>query len=753
MVNAPTPSPGGGPGGKSLVSFCFCSAGFSAGTHKTTKRVHSYSFSRSSEDRESRERAFICSSSLSSIASGGSEESELSTAETGPPAPSAVSGQCHNTHTHCSCVRSYGARTGSLTCSARLPHRELSGCAVNSPRMVSGSLASAYQPVSMGIAHNPPRLQNSIQPAHTQILGHSFHYSESVRCTCTACRTRCPPGKGRDRTGPSNRDELRVLQLVFHSSKEGRWVTTDLGFARSEPISPKTILQNDNAETDISVNTPPRLVCSNRSERHVLSCVHSPSPQTVSALCVRGVGIPIQSTTVRAVSLSPCIYESSGSGVKAPERERCSHFGLPRRLAYNSAFSTDALRAQRLNTSASRPSGSSGQLGKEQTLPYAEDLFSRDGTGLDRFIGTFNRSARPINSDLPWFFPREERGPSQTISEAPGKYGSSRDTARAAPYETASALASRSSPEESVARRHSPCNHYTCVSSNIHPVVRPCVSESRGFHETDLLACCCTHRCIQHGWGATYNGLAASGVWTAPQLHWQINCRELWAVYLGLLRFATELRGKDVLVRTDNTATVAYINRQGGLRSRHMSHLARHLLLWSQKHLRSLRAIHIPGSLNTVADALSRAARPREWRIHPQTVQLIWKKFGRAQIDLFASPDDTHCRLFYSLTEGSLGVDALTHSWPRGMRKYAFPPVSLIAQTLCKVRQDEESLLLVAPYWTTRNWFPELMLLATAPPWRIPLRKDLLSQGGGTLWHPRPDLWDLHVWSLSAHKV
>nr|XP_055049505.1 uncharacterized protein LOC129434990 [Misgurnus anguillicaudatus] len=179
------------------------------------------------------------------------------------------------------------------------------------------------------------------------------------------------------------------------------------------------------------------------------------------------------------------------------------------------------------------------------------------------------------------------------------------------------------------------------------------------------------------GWGATYDELTASGVWTAPQLHWHINCRELWAVYLGLVRFATELRGKDVLVRSDNTATVAYINRQGGLRSRHLSHLARHLLLWSQKHLRSLRAIYIPGSLNTAADALSRAARPGEWRLHPQTVQLIWRKFGRAQIDLFASPDNTHCRLFYSLTEGSLGVDALAHSWPRGMRKYAFPPVSL----------------------------------------------------------------------------
>ncbi len=67
---------------------------------------------------------------------------------------------------------------------------------------------------------------------------------------------------------------------------------------------------------------------------------------------------------------------------------------------------------------------------------------------------------------------------------------------------------------------------------------------------------------------------------------------------------------------------------------------------------------------------------------------------------------------------------------------------------LCKIREEEEQFLLVAPYWPTRTWFPELMLLVTAPPWQIPLRKDLLPQRWGTLWHPCPDLWKLHVWSM-----
>ncbi len=217
----------------------------------------------------------------------------------------------------------------------------------------------------------------------------------------------------------------------------------------------------------------------------------------------------------------------------------------------------------------------------------------------------------------------------------------------------------------------------------------------------------------------------------------------LLAVWLALRCFKTLLHERYVLVRTDNTATVA-INHQGSLRSCRMSQLACHLLLWSQKQLRLLCAIHVPGKLNRAADELSRQpALPGEWLLHPEVVQLIWRRFGDAQVYLFASPDTSHCQLFYSLSEGTFGTDALAHSLPRGLRKYAFPPVSPLAQTLCKVRDDEEQVLLVAPYWTNLSWFPELMLLA--PPWQIALRRDLLSQRGGTL---HPDLWNLHVWSL-----
>ncbi len=108
------------------------------------------------------------------------------------------------------------------------------------------------------------------------------------------------------------------------------------------------------------------------------------------------------------------------------------------------------------------------------------------------------------------------------------------------------------------------------------------------------------------GWGATCNGQAASELWTGPRLLWHINCLELWTVHQALWQFRPLLLGKYVLVLTDNTAAVSYINRLEGIRSHRMSQLARHLLLWSHTQFKSLRAVHIPRKLNRAADALSR---------------------------------------------------------------------------------------------------------------------------------------------------
>lgn len=52
----------------------------------------------------------------------------------------------------------------------------------------------------------------------------------------------------------------------------------------------------------------------------------------------------------------------------------------------------------------------------------------------------------------------------------------------------------------------------------------------------------------------------------------------------------------------------------------------------------------------------------------------------------------------------------------RPMKVCSFPREPARTDTV-RLREDEEQVLLVAPFWHNRTWFPELVLLMTAPPW------------------------------------
>ncbi len=108
------------------------------------------------------------------------------------------------------------------------------------------------------------------------------------------------------------------------------------------------------------------------------------------------------------------------------------------------------------------------------------------------------------------------------------------------------------------------------------------------------------------GWGAVMSGHPARGLWRGQHLAWHINRLEMLVVFQAPRHFLPDQRNHHVLVRTDNTVVVFYINHQGGLRSHPLYRLANQILVWSQSKLLTLRAVYIPGRLNVGADSLSR---------------------------------------------------------------------------------------------------------------------------------------------------
>ncbi len=76
------------------------------------------------------------------------------------------------------------------------------------------------------------------------------------------------------------------------------------------------------------------------------------------------------------------------------------------------------------------------------------------------------------------------------------------------------------------------------------------------------------------------------------------------------------------------------------------------------------------------------AAMAPWWWWSPEVVKQIWRVFGQAQVDPFATLQTSHCPLWYSLTHPApLGLDAMVQTLPR-LRLYAFPPNVLLPGVL-----------------------------------------------------------------------
>ena len=108
------------------------------------------------------------------------------------------------------------------------------------------------------------------------------------------------------------------------------------------------------------------------------------------------------------------------------------------------------------------------------------------------------------------------------------------------------------------------------------------------------------------GWGAHSGQDSTGGLWSHLEKHLHINLLEMKAVFLALQFFKKTCQNNQVLIASDNTSVVAYINKQGGTRSAELCALMWRILTWCNQNNVTLRARHIPGSLNVIADGLSR---------------------------------------------------------------------------------------------------------------------------------------------------
>ena len=141
------------------------------------------------------------------------------------------------------------------------------------------------------------------------------------------------------------------------------------------------------------------------------------------------------------------------------------------------------------------------------------------------------------------------------------------------------------------------------------------------------------------GWGAHLDQNSTKGLWSDWEKRLHINVLELKAVSLALRDFKDQCQNQTVLVATDNSTVVAYINKQGGTHSAEMCALLWKIMTWCHHYHITLKARHIPGCLNVMADLLSRSnqVQSTEWSLHPQVFKQICQKWFTPHVDLFAT--------------------------------------------------------------------------------------------------------------------
>ena len=117
------------------------------------------------------------------------------------------------------------------------------------------------------------------------------------------------------------------------------------------------------------------------------------------------------------------------------------------------------------------------------------------------------------------------------------------------------------------------------------------------------------------------------------------------------------------------------------------------ILTWCARKQVTLKASHIPGRLNVVADKLSRLGQTiqTEWSLLPEVFQTICSRWHWPQIDLFATKFNNKLPLFMSPIPDLLAsaVDALSLPW-EDLDACAFPPAAILGKVVEKLQTHSD---------------------------------------------------------------
>ena len=213
------------------------------------------------------------------------------------------------------------------------------------------------------------------------------------------------------------------------------------------------------------------------------------------------------------------------------------------------------------------------------------------------------------------------------------------------------------------------------------------------------------------GWGGyavQIGELSATGSWSEAEGRKSSTWREIRGTKLVLESLLSNLRGKEVLHRTDNMNTVRIMTV--GSRKCDLHHEAIQIYKLCQENNIRLSVEWVSRDENEQADALSRTEDANDYSLDPAVFEHLDKRWGPHTVDRFASVQTKLLPRFCSrfLNPGCEAVDAFTVNW-KDENNWIFPPPYLIPRVLQHMARGKEHGTIIVPEWQSAPWWPLLV--------------------------------------------
>ena len=207
--------------------------------------------------------------------------------------------------------------------------------------------------------------------------------------------------------------------------------------------------------------------------------------------------------------------------------------------------------------------------------------------------------------------------------------------------------------------------------------------------------------CLDPGLGRPHGGFSNCGCMDPLQIRASHQCVGAQGGNIGPPSLGYNITGPSCFDHYRQYHFVAYINKESGTHSHLLLRLVVDLFLWLQTQDITLRAIHILGCRNVIADRLSQPNQPimTEWSLHPEVVNLIFRLWGTQFVDMFATVHNTHLPQFMSPVPEprALAIDALSQDC-QGRSMYLFPLFPLLNKVIQKLRTTQMGeVIIIAP--------------------------------------------------------